>query len=71
MRKLECHGVRDGGNGCPGQTIMGVVHERVWLHIEGIRTREWRMDGFAVWEHEWYLELLPWATAWLSSAPAG
>jgi hypothetical protein len=43
--------------------IRGVVHEREWLPVEGIYTRGWCMDGFAVWEHEWYLGLLPWATA--------
>jgi hypothetical protein len=63
MRKPAWLSICDGRNGCPGQTIRGVVHEREWLPVECIPMREWCMDGFAVWEHEWYSGLLLWATA--------
>jgi hypothetical protein len=63
MRKPAYHSIRDGRNGCLSQMIRGVIHEREWLPVEGIHIRGWCMDGFAVWEHEWYLELLPWAIA--------
>jgi len=35
--------------------LRGIVHEREGLPVEGIRTRERTMDGFAVLEHKWCL----------------